>query len=413
MDLPVLLSRGTARFDSRAVRPIAATLAIYGLLAATQLQGIAQAQGDVPVTAEEPVAAPPPPPPPAPLIVAPQFQGARPMQPLPALGVKGEVLAVHDLTATISVGAREGVTPGSHILFIGQAVNPGDPFAKGTSENVIGEVMNVTEDAALVSLGLLESVAVGQQVEVTARRTSARRLAPPRPPVTLIMEGGLRPFLPIKRVSIGAFADLAVTYLPSIPMFVRAELLPAGGRIGAGSDAGALGGLLSVGYDQRYIAIGLGAGILYHRDTVDTAADNDSVSLGAARPRFQFAQLLRAGARDGLHLSVKTAFALASERWRLASLTVAGQIPIGTRIALAPRIVVAPNAGVFLAEAGVRLLVRGDGGHGSLFLRPVAGVSGTFDADNNHWDTWDGDISGATDKFLFGPMVGIDLEYRL
>jgi hypothetical protein len=341
----------------------------------------------------------------------PPFQAQRGIEPLPALGVKGSVMAVHELTATISIGARHGITPGSRILFVGQAVRPDDPFAKGTTEHVIGEVINVTEDAALVSLGLLESVAVGQQVEVTARRTSARRLAPPRPPATVILEGGLRPFLPIRRVSIGAFADLAVTYLPSIPLFVRAELLPAGGRVGAGADMGAFGGLLSVGYDQRYIAIGLGAGIVYQRDVVD--AGTDTTRFGSAQPRFQFAQLLRAGARDGLHLSVKTAFALASERWRLASVAVAGQVPVATKIALTPRIVVAANTGIFLAEVGVRLLVRGDGGHNSLFLRPVAGVAGTFDAERNRWGAYEGDISGATGNFLFGPMVGIDLEYRL
>jgi len=332
-----------------------------------------------------------------------------------ALGAKGEVIAVHDLTVTVSIGARQGVAPGARVLFIGQALRSDDPFAAGTKQQVvIGEVINVTEDAALVAIGMLESVVVGQQVEVTAQRPSARRLAPPRTSATLIVEGGLRPFLPIRRVSIGAFADLALTYLPSIPMFVRAELLPAGGRIGAGSDMGALGGLLSLGYDQRYVAIGLGVGVVYHRDFVEGAgASIDTSSLGPAQPRFQFAQLLRAGARDGLHLSVKTAFALASERWRLASVTVAGQVPVATRVALAPRIMIAPNTGVFLAEAGVRLLVRGDGGRNSLFLRPVAGVSGTFDAENNSWDSYDPDIGTATDAMLLGPMLGIDLEYRL
>lgn len=401
---------------SRFVHLLSTTLVLSGLFAAAHLlpTGVS-AQEEAPAAAEP--AAPPvePPLPSAPVVIAPPaFQGRGASQPVPALGLKGQVIAVHDLTATVSVGARQGVAPGAHVLFIGQASSPDDPFVRGTEDQVvIGEVINVTEDAALVSLGMLEGVAVGQQVEVTARRPSARRLAPPRTPATLIMEGGLRPFLPIRRVSFGAFADLALTYLPSIPMFVRAELLPAGVRVGSGSDMGALGGLLSVGYDQRYIAIGLGAGVVYHRDFVDGGSSGDSTSLGAARPRFQFAQLMRAGARDGLHLSVKTAFALASERWRLASVTVAGQVPVATRVALAPRITVAPNVGVFLAEVGVRLLVRGHGGHNSLFLRPVAGVSGTFDADNNSWEPYQSKITGATDQMLFGPMLGIDIEYRM
>ncbi len=404
------------RARTRAIRSLSATLVLSGLFAASHVSTRALAQEGAPVAAEPAAPEFAPPPSPAPVMIAPPaFQGGRPIDSLAALGVKGEVIAVHDLTATVSIGARQGVAPGARVLFIAQAVRPDDPFAAGTKQQVvIGEVINVTEDAALVSIGMLESVVVGQQVEVTAQRPSARRLAPPRTTATLIMEGGLRPFLPIRRVSIGAFADLALTYLPPIPMFVRAELLPAGGRVGAGSDTGALGGLLSLGYDQRYVAIGLGVGVVYHRDFVDGDDSSDSAGLGSAQPRFQFAQLLRAGARDGLHLSVKTAFALAEERWRLASVTVAGQVPVATRVALAPRIMIAPNAGVFLAEAGVRLLVRGDGGHNSLFLRPVAGVSGTFDAEDNSWDSYESDdIGTATDHMLFGPMLGIDLEYRL
>jgi hypothetical protein len=403
---------------SRIERSLAAPFAVCGLLIATSLPSHAQAQEVAPAedvapapaqalpTAVVPPALPPPSFSPAPLQV--------PLGVLPALGVKGSVIGVHDLQATISVGARQGITPGARILFVAQPTRPDEPFDKHAPDQVIGEVVNVTEDAALVALGMLESVSVGQSVEVTALRPSARRIAPLRPPAMLILEGGLRPFLPIRRVSVGAFADLAVTYLPSIPMFVRAELLPAGGRVGAGADMGALGGLLSVGYDHRYVGIGLGVGVLLHRDFVEVPGDIDgAMRLGAVRPRLQFAQLLRAGARDGLHLSVKTAFALASERWRLASVTVAGQVPVATKVALNPRIMVGPGAGIFLAELGVRLLVRGDGGHGSLFVRPVAGVAGTFDGDNNGWDEYQGDISGAVDQMLFGPMVGLDLEFRL
>jgi hypothetical protein len=177
---------------------------------------------------------------------------------------------------------------------------------------------------------------------------------------------------------------------------------------------GALGGLVSAGYDQRYIGIGLGAGILYHRDFVETGDTADGQTrLGAAVPRFQFAQLLRAGARDGLHLSVKTAFALASERWRVASVVVAGQVPVAARFALTPRIVVAPGPGIFLAEIGVRILAHGDGGHGSLFVRPVAGISGTYDADHGGWDSFGGDNANALDAMLYGPMLGVDVEFRL
>jgi hypothetical protein len=398
---------------SRIERLLPAQFALCGLLIATNLPSYAQAQEVAPAPAEPiagaelPIVAPPPPP----FVPAP-FQV--PVAVAPALGVKGSVIGVDDLSATISVGARQGLTPGARILFVGRATQPDEPFDKHTPDQVIGEVVNVTEDAALVALGMLESVSVGQHAEVTALRPSARRIAPLRPPAMLIVEGGLRPFLPIRRVSVGAFADLAVTYLPSIPMFVRAELLPAGGRVGAGADMGALGGLLSVGYDHRYVSIGLGVGVLLHRDFVEHTSNVDGGTyLGAALPRLQFAQLLRAGARDGLHLSVKTAFALASDRWRLASVTVSGQVPVATKVALNPRILVGPGAGIFLAELGVRLLVRGDGGHGSLFVRPVAGVSGTFDGDNNTWDSYDGDISGAVGEMLFGPMVGLDLEYRL
>jgi hypothetical protein len=343
----------------------------------------------------------------------------RPERPLPtALGVTGQVEEVGGMHAVVSIGASEGIGVGSHVRF-----EPETMVANEWSDlqvpEVVGEVEHVAGERALVALGLFESTGLreGQRVTVTADRVTASRVAPPRPPATLIVEGGVRPFLPLKRVSLGALANLSLTYLPSFPMFVRAELSPLAGRVGAGTDMGAYAGQLSAGYDQRFVAIGIGVGVLGFRDqelgAVSDASFSGTARYGELKPRLGFSQIVRVGARDGLHGYFRPTLALVGESWQLASLELAGQIPIGRRFALAPRFFVAAQLGVSTGELGLRTLVRGNGGHDSLFVRPLVGFAGSFSEGYNEADFEDeGALKGGR-TLMYGPMVGIDLEYRL
>jgi hypothetical protein len=342
----------------------------------------------------------------------------RPERPLPAaLGMTGQVEEVGGMHAVVSIGASEGIMVGSHVRFEPETVVANE-WSDLQVPEVVGEVEHVAGERALVALGLFESTGIreGQRVTVTADRATASRVAPPRPPAMLIAEGGVRPFLPIKRVSLGALANLSLTYLPSFPMFVRAELSPLAGRVGAGTDMGAYAGQLSTGYDQRFVAIGIGVGVLGFRDQelgTSSSGSSDSARYGALKPRLGFSQIVRVGARDGLHGYFRPTLALVDESWKLASLELAGQIPIGRRFALAPRFFVAAQLGVSTGELGLRTLVRGNGGHDSLFVRPLVGFAGSFSEGYNDADYEDDGALKGGRTLMYGPMLGIDLEYRL
>jgi hypothetical protein len=116
-------------------------------------------------------------------------------------------------------------------------------------------------------------------------------------------------------------------------------------------------------------------------------------------PVFSFKQSARLGARDGLHLQVDTSFALADREWHFAYTEGSGQIPLGARTWL----ILAAGGGEvgrFVHGAlGLRRLVRGNGGHGSLFVKPCVGVVGVERADSTTLD--------------LGPSVGVHLEWRL
>ena len=321
----------------------------------------------------------------------------------------GEVISIDGETATISLGAEDGLTLDAHIAFL-EAERSDDWHS--AEPTVVGRVINLAEDRALVRLGILEDVSVGATVQVTLAKLTASRFAPPKTPAHLLFGAGFRPFLPLQRVSIGAAVDLSLTYLPDLPLFLTAEITPLAGRIGKGPDAGAAAGGVTFGYEHRLFSIGLGIGVAsYRRYLIDD--DDDWVTdghLGRAVPRFAFGQQLRLGARDGVHVHVSSSFALTDEVWRLAWLRATGQVRLGSGAWISPRLMAAPQMGFFSMEAGLRILARGNGGVGSLFVRPCAGVAGTYDARKNHELEEPGP---GLEAMLWGPMIGVDLEWRL
>ena len=329
--------------------------------------------------------------------------------PFPVSTNLGEVTFVEGTSATISLGAADGVTLDAHIAFL--EPDTGGEW-KTDGPTIVGEVVNLGEHEARVSLGVLEDVKVGDKVQVTRAKLTASRFAPGRTPAQWLITAGLRPFLPLARVSIGAAANLALTYLPELPVFITAELDPLAGRIGKGPDSGSAAASVTLGYEQRLVSIGLGVGAASYRRYLLNDDDDwaDRGYLGRAVPRFTFGQQLRVGARDGVHLQLASAFALVGESWRLASLRVTGQFRLRTGLWVSPRLLAAPQMGLFSLEAGLRVLVRGNGGVGSVFVRPAVGATGTYDARENE------DLrqtAAGLQTMLFGPMIGVDVEFRL
>jgi hypothetical protein len=332
----------------------------------------------------------------------------------------GEVVEVDGVFVTVSLGADQGLGHGEHVAFPSRAdgsnVEPDVEDVEGPL--VVGEVVELGPDRARVQVGMLESVQVGTRAELTSVRISANRRAPLRAANLFILEAGLRPYMPLPRISVGAVADFAFTYLLTIPMYLRAELSPLAARVGRGSDSGSIGSMLSVGYDIRWLALGFGLGTVMHRSFVDDPAQEWEVSsrgrLGDATARMQIGQYLRLGSRDGLHIAVNPRLALTGDHWEFSSFTISGQVPRSTLAAFAPRVVLAPQVGLFVAELGMRKLVWGNGGANSLFLRPAAGVAAGFNSEKNDSHTSYVVKQGAALRnMLFGPMFGVDFEWRI
>jgi hypothetical protein len=327
---------------------------------------------------------------------------------------------VDGVFVTVSLGADQGLGHGEHVAFPsradGSGVEPDVEDVEGPL--VVGEVVELGPDRARVQVGMLEAVQVGTRAEPTSVRISANRRAPLRASNLFILEAGLRPYMPLPRISVGAVADFAFTYLLTIPMYLRAELSPLAARVGRGSDSGSIGSMLSVGYDMRWLALGFGLGTVMHRSFVDDPAQEWEVSsrgrLGDATARMQIGQYLRLGSRDGLHIAVNPRLALTGDHWEFSSFTISGQVPRSTLAAFAPRVVLAPQVGLFVAELGMRKLVWGNGGANSLFLRPAAGVAAAFNSEKNESHTSYVVKQGAALRnMLFGPMFGVDFEWRI
>jgi hypothetical protein len=226
------------------------------------------------------------------------------------------------------------------------------------------------------------------------------KLAPPRRGRLLTVEGGLRPYLPMRALGFALLADATVTYHGAREWFVQAQLHPLGGTItNDDQDTSVFGGAASVGYDHRYFAFGLGLGTLrrgdYHSD-FDPVQRRQREWVSHSF-QLSITQSARVGALDGLSLSISNAFVLDDDRWRFGYFDLSGQIPLNRQTWLTLSGGGGDPAGYLYAEIGVRRLVRGDLGSGSLFVEPTVGVAG---------------IDNRLDGVGPGPMIGCHLEWR-
>jgi hypothetical protein len=300
----------------------------------------------------------------------------------------GQVKAQAGLERTISLGAQDGLKVGDSVEFY---------TASGEEEQetplAVGEVVRVSRHDARVELGMGERVPTAASARPTSRKTTRSLVAPPRIGGLFVLEGGVSPYLPIGTLGVGALASLAVTYLAERPFYARAEIAPVGGVISSESDGAVFAGHVLAGYDHTYFAVGVGVGLMLGSGQVLYDYDNKS-----AEPVFSVKQSTRLGAADGLHFRVDTVFALASREWHFAYAEGSAQIPLGARtwLTLSGG---GGEVGRFAQGAlGLRRLVRGDGGSGSLFVKPSVGVVAVERLSSTTMDT--------------GPAVGVHLEWR-
>jgi hypothetical protein len=317
----------------------------------------------------------------------------------------GQVVQVNTDRLTITLGKQDGLQVGDHIeVFVAPTSAEDREFDLPAERVLVGQVVAVSDARARVAMGLCEDAREGMSARYTYDPLSASSNSPPRTPGLLLIEGALRPFLPLKPVSFGALGDLAVTYLANIPMYLRLELRPIGGRIGSDHGDGVFAGFASVGYDHTYFSLGIGVGTLYQSKFGEIATSpGDTEHLRDTR--FALGTLLnvRLGSRDGVNATLTTTFALRSNEWEFGFIDLTGQAPVGSRSWLTGGLGGGAGVGYLYVELGFRRLIMGNGAGGSLFIRPTVGVAGI---DQRR----PGSDSG---NFAAGPMVGLHVEGRL
>jgi hypothetical protein len=304
----------------------------------------------------------------------------------PALASEAAILGQDGLAVSVALGGVQ-VRTGDHVeLFTATADGE-------ETSHAVGTVTRVARERAEVEVGLGEIIPAGGRARATRRDTTANLVAPPRVPRLVHVEGRLSPYLPVGNLGLGALADVAVTYAFERPLYVRAELSPVGLILSKQSDAGVLAGHVLAGYDHSYFAVGLGLGLV-----MGNRSSLYEWGRSGAAPVLSVKQATRLGARDGLHVRVDTVFALAAEQWQFAAVEVNAQIPLGSRTWLTLGGGGGEAGRYTRGSLGLRRLVYGHGGSGSLFVSPSVGVVGVTQLSGTSTDA--------------GPSVGVHLEWR-
>jgi hypothetical protein len=232
----------------------------------------------------------------------------------------------------------------------------------------------------------------------------------------------------------GFLGDLVVSWWGSA-YFIDVRMQPLG--FGWTDDGNIVSSsfLAEAGYDSRAFAVGLGAGVgvvsgdmgemLVSRGLAEAAYD-DSGNLVPEQPKwenrtmaaFALSQVVRLGARDGLHLNVYNVFLYYSDEQAESDDEdetgfvyggTAGRfnIPLGARTDLflgggGGRM------GYAFGEVGVFTWIKGNGDSGSFGVSTSAGGSGVWGVRKreyeDHWDT--------EHIVVAGPMVSLGLVYR-
>jgi hypothetical protein len=315
----------------------------------------------------------------------------------------GEVVEMRPGEVVVDLGSKHGLDIGGHVeLYTIETVEMGGQEVSQERTAAIGVIETLSAERARVVLGFGERVDPQARARPTRREVTERFLAPPRQGGLFEIQAFVRPFLPMGEVGFGLLGDGSVTYRGQRHWFVRALVDPVGVGVGGSDTMGAFGGSVLAGYDHPMFSVGLGVGAM---QVNDAASDIARRQLGLA-----LAQSVRFGAIDGLHVEVTNSFVLVDtdvtsgsepDELRWGSVRISSQIPVTNGGWLVFR-GGGGRPGHRHFEGGLRWAVRGDGGHGSVFLMPTIG------------GVWLRRTIGMRDGVAqrAGPSVGLGVEWR-
>lgn len=338
----------------------------------------------------------------APLPATAATTGAPERQPSSASGPArtGVVVSAGLGDVVVDLGSADGLSVGGRVELYRERWSRLDAGERALRiESIaVGEISALSTRRARVRLGTGERASAGVSARPTAAALTHRTMAPPRVEGIWEIHGGLRPFLSLEYLAVGGLADAMVVYRAAGPWAVHVAASPVAFVVGA-QPVFNYNLMVTGGYDSRWFELGLGVGAASYRDRGDEPSDT-----------FSFGQYARLGTRDGVHVEVQNAFLLGRDRFRFGSTNGTLQIPVSAAAALVFR----GGGGVTgyaFGEAGLRLRVRGNGDHGTLFLTPTVGGIGVT-GERRECSPTSGGFCYPSSVSHGGPLVGLAVEYR-
>lgn len=257
----------------------------------------------------------------------------------------------------------------------------------------------------------------------------AERAAPAEPEATMpslmapLRRGGLwelsaiaGAYINLGPVAGGATGWASVVYRFDAPIVVRAELSPFGIGIGNSQTVNisaqasnpsrtftVAAAHLLVGLDTPFIEVALGAGGATLGN--QTFGSNGTPPTGGP----SIVEEARVGARDGLALNVESVTVAANSQFQFGSFVASIQIPLTQKVMLIAR-GGGGDVGLLFGDLGARLVVQGDGGHGTIALTGFFGGAGiAFEACSSALINNGGTCVSTS---LGGPSLGGGVEWR-
>lgn len=361
----------------------------------------------------------------------------------PRVKVNGKVIEVRSEVAVLDVGTEDGIEVGDRFELRSQELKLQYSLSTGQDEmlpankvTAVVVVASVAEGKALVKLGRGDRTQVGDLAVPTGRDLTGDTWFPGYERNLNRIRARVAPFLGIDTLSAGMMTTALYDRTFDFPMRVEAGFSNIGFVFGA-DFAAPLHVNVVPSYDTDYFEVGLGAGYVY--------SNND-------RARgISFLQKVRLGTVDGLNLTVHNSFVyqrrsagnwygysdygsavtvgesctpygddedLTGYEFNWEGLDGTWSIPLTSRVTLITDWSYS-NAGWFYGDVGIRTLVMGNGGHGTLIIPVTIGGVMVQDFVSSGTRTYcDGDSKTVStyqeyeSRNYGGPVVSIGLDYR-
>lgn len=316
---------------------------------------------------------------------------------------QGRVVKSDGDEVLISLGTEHGLRNGDRVdlsLERHVVLAPGET-ALSREALAVGIVTTTSGRFATLRLGINERVPLGANARPTYAAATSSLTAPPRAQGLWQTKLMLRPFFALDELGAGFLLTGAAGYRFNGNVHVEALLEPfALGGAQNRDGIAAASFTLSASYDSHYVELGVGAGA----QTVNTVPFDVGPGSG-----LTFAQFLRLGALDGLHLEARSNIVLFHSEFDFSGLTITSQIPVarGYWLLLGGG---GGSVGYAYGELGLRVLLKGRGDRGSLFFSATGGGAAVFK--ETGCSTSEDFVFCEGTQTLAGPMAGVGMEHR-